>query len=227
MKLLIVNADDLGASRGINCGVFEAHRNGILTSASLLVNTRWSEEAANMSQGMSGLSVGLHADLADDLQRWPNASRLRSSLDSQLERFQQLLGCLPSHLDSQYNVHRDARALPVFLDFAGQYHLPLREHSSVRHFPKFYGQSGGQTHFQRISAQNLAKMLRSEIEEGVTELTCHPGYVDRDLHMGYTIEREAELRSLCSPEVRETIAEQGIELISYHDLRKLLVPIAG
>jgi len=220
MKLLIVNADDLGASRGINCGVFEAHRNGILTSASLMVNTRWSEEAANMTQAMAGLSVGLHADLGEELQRSPNAARLRSSLDRQIERFQQIMGCLPSHLDSHHNVHLDARALPIFFDVAGQYHLPLREHSSMRYLAKFYGQSGGQTRFEHISAKALANMLRTEIAEGVTELSCHPGYVDRDLQTAYSIEREAELRSLCASEVSEAIAEQGIEVISYHDLRK-------
>ena len=49
MKYLIVNADDYGASRGINRGILEAHRRGILTSTSLLVNTAWSGEAAEMS----------------------------------------------------------------------------------------------------------------------------------------------------------------------------------
>ena len=42
MKCLIVNGDDFGASRGINRGILEAHRSGILTSTSLLVNTPWS-----------------------------------------------------------------------------------------------------------------------------------------------------------------------------------------
>ena len=38
MKSLIVNADDFGASRGINRGVIEAHRKGILTSTSMMVD---------------------------------------------------------------------------------------------------------------------------------------------------------------------------------------------
>ncbi|PYR01516.1 MAG: hypothetical protein DMF97_07400, partial [Acidobacteria bacterium] len=35
MKYLIVNADDFGASSGINRGILEAHQRGILTSTSL------------------------------------------------------------------------------------------------------------------------------------------------------------------------------------------------
>jgi chitin disaccharide deacetylase len=38
VKNLIVNADDLGWTEGVNRGIAEAHRNGIVTSASLLAN---------------------------------------------------------------------------------------------------------------------------------------------------------------------------------------------
>jgi predicted glycoside hydrolase/deacetylase ChbG (UPF0249 family) len=57
---------------------------------------------------------------------------------------------------------------------------------------------------------------------GVTELSCHPGYVDPDFSTGYNAEREAELRTLCDPRIRQTLAEQSIQLISYHNLDKLL-----
>ena len=38
MKNLIVNADDLGWTEGVNRGIAEEHRNGIVSSASLLAN---------------------------------------------------------------------------------------------------------------------------------------------------------------------------------------------
>jgi predicted glycoside hydrolase/deacetylase ChbG (UPF0249 family) len=34
------------------------------------------------------------------------------------------------------------------------------------------------------------------------------------------VEREAELRTLCDPRLRQVLAEQSIELISYHDLAR-------
>jgi predicted glycoside hydrolase/deacetylase ChbG (UPF0249 family) len=37
LKHLIVNADDLGLSEGVNRGIFRSHENGIVTSASLMV----------------------------------------------------------------------------------------------------------------------------------------------------------------------------------------------
>jgi predicted glycoside hydrolase/deacetylase ChbG (UPF0249 family) len=224
MKYLIVNADDFGASHGINQGILEAHQRGILTSTSLLVNTAWSKEAAEMSRAVSDLSVGLHVDLGREFNELSADSpgRLRQSLREQFSRFQELTGRPPTHLDSHHNVHRDPKALPEFLDCAGRYGLPLREHSPVRYFSKFYGQWGGKTHLEQISVESLARMLETEIEDGITELSCHPGYVEASYVTGYGVEREAELRTLCDPVIVEALAARSIQLVSYHDLGKAL-----
>jgi predicted glycoside hydrolase/deacetylase ChbG (UPF0249 family) len=222
-KYLIVNADDFGASRGINRGILEAHRCGILTSTSLLVNSPWSEDAIEESRVAPELSVGLHVDLGQDLTESAAGSPrgLREVLREQLSRFEKLAGRPPTHLDSHHNVHRDPQRLPHFLAVATEHGLPLREHSAVRYFSKFYGQWGGETHLEQISVESLARMLEREIQEGVTELSCHPGYADPDYPTGYSAEREVELRTLCDPRVRRALSEQSIRLISYHDLARL------
>ena len=224
MKFVIVNGDDFGASCGINRGIIEAHRHGILTSTSLLVNTPWSEEAAVLARAAPDLSVGLHVDLVSNDKK-PAVSSISNDqccaeLHDQLARFHALMGCPPTHLDAHHNLHRDPRLLPHFLDVARQHGLPLREHSPARYFSKFYGQWGGQAHLEQVSPENLAHILETEIDAGVTELSCHPGYVDPDLCSGYSSEREAELQALCHPRIREVLQEQSIELISYQELGK-------
>jgi chitin disaccharide deacetylase len=62
---LIVNADDLGWTAGVNRGIVEAHRNGIVTSASLLANGEAFAEAAELARGTQGLGVGVHLNLSD------------------------------------------------------------------------------------------------------------------------------------------------------------------
>jgi hopanoid biosynthesis associated protein HpnK len=62
---LIVNADDLGWTAGVNRGVAEAHRNGIVTSASLLANGEAVAEAVELARDTSGLGVGVHLNLND------------------------------------------------------------------------------------------------------------------------------------------------------------------
>ncbi|HEX2665994.1 MAG TPA: ChbG/HpnK family deacetylase [Candidatus Acidoferrum sp.] len=224
MKYLIVNADDFGASCGINRGIMEAHERGILTSASLLVDAQGAKQAAALSRTAPNLSVGLHADVRMELEEpADDAESLAESLRRQFRRFEQLMRCRPTHIDSHHNVHRDPRALPHFLEFAREYGMPLREHSRARYFSKFYGQWGGKTHLEQISVESLARMLQTEIGDSVTELSCHPGHVDAEYPTGYSLEREAELRTLCDPRVRDALAEHAFQLISYHHLPRLLI----
>ena len=69
---LIVNADDLGWTAGVNRGIAEAHRNGIVTSASLLVNGEAFAEAVELARAARGMGVGVHLNLNDGP---PTASR--------------------------------------------------------------------------------------------------------------------------------------------------------
>ena len=62
-KRLIINADDLGLSRGITDGILLAHREGILTSASLMVNQPATEYAVGQLSSVPKLDVGIHLNL--------------------------------------------------------------------------------------------------------------------------------------------------------------------
>ena len=62
-RRLIVNADDFGRSAAGNQAVIRAHREGILTSASLMVNEAGFEEAVALAREHSSLGVGLHLTL--------------------------------------------------------------------------------------------------------------------------------------------------------------------
>lgn len=226
MKYLIVNGDDFGASPGINRGIMEAHQHGILTSASLLVKTQAADQAVGLAGAFPNLSVGLHVDLRNELDETPASARgIRESLRSQFRRFEELVGHPPTHLDSHHNLHRDPRALPHFMDLSREHGLPLREHSRVRYFSKFYGQWAGQTHLEQVSVEMLEQMVGSEMMDGITELSCHPGYVDDGYLTSYRIEREAELRTLCDPRIRRTLAERGIALISYRQVADISAEI--
>jgi len=62
-RRLIVNADDFGRSRSINAAVIRAHREGVLTTASLMVNEEASDEAVALAKENPRLGVGLHVTL--------------------------------------------------------------------------------------------------------------------------------------------------------------------
>jgi chitin disaccharide deacetylase len=77
LRQLVVNADDLGMTRGINRAISEAHRTGILTSASLLANGAAFQDAVVRLRQCPDLSVGLHVNLT---QGRPLRSGTKSSL---------------------------------------------------------------------------------------------------------------------------------------------------
>lgn len=216
MKWLIVNADDFGITQGINRGIVQAHRDGILTSASLLVDRPASEEAADLGRECATLSVGLHLELDANAPE-----RVPAELDRQLARFLELVGVLPTHVDSHHDVHRDPRILPCLLAWALGVGLPLRGYSSARHLPKFYGQWGGETHLEQIGVEGFLRLLDAEVRDGVTELTCHPGYVEPGFPSSYAAEREVELRTLRDHRVHEAIIERNIRLIGFRDVSVL------
>ncbi len=62
-RRLIVTADDFGASASINQAVLQAHQNGILTCASLMVNGEAFAEAVQIARACPRLGVGLHLTL--------------------------------------------------------------------------------------------------------------------------------------------------------------------
>jgi predicted glycoside hydrolase/deacetylase ChbG (UPF0249 family) len=65
LRNLIVNADDLGWTEGVNRGIAETHRNGIVTSASLLANGRAFGSGVELARTTPGLGVGVHLNLSD------------------------------------------------------------------------------------------------------------------------------------------------------------------
>jgi hopanoid biosynthesis associated protein HpnK len=62
-RRLVVNADDFGRSPSINAAVVRAHRDGILTTASLMVNEPACAAAVELAKSNPGLGVGLHLSL--------------------------------------------------------------------------------------------------------------------------------------------------------------------
>jgi hopanoid biosynthesis associated protein HpnK len=63
VRRLIVNADDLGLTSGVNRAILEAHRNGIVTSTTLMATAPKFAEAARLVQSETRLSVGCHVVL--------------------------------------------------------------------------------------------------------------------------------------------------------------------
>ncbi len=79
-KLLILNCDDLGSTRSANVAIYDALRNGLATSASLMVPCPWARDAAAMYRGEDvGVHLTLNAEF--DTYRWGPLTHAPSLLD--------------------------------------------------------------------------------------------------------------------------------------------------
>lgn len=150
-RLLIVNCDDLGSSHAANVGVYESLREGLATSASLMVPCPWARAAA---AGYRGEDVGVHLTLNAeyDTYRWgpithapslvdgdggfprtvaevwehADLDEVRRELRIQVERAI-LWGFDVSHLDSHMGtLQLRPEFFDVYLDLAVEFELPIR-----------------------------------------------------------------------------------------------------
>jgi chitin disaccharide deacetylase len=223
VKYLVVNADDFGACSGVNGGIIEAHRRGIVTSASLMVGMPGTEEAARLAGRCPLLSVGLHAVLPEEVvQVADRAYVCRTALEDQMSAFAALVGRLPTHLDSHHHVHQRPGLLPHFQAVADGFGIPLRAFSGVRYSSRFYGRWNGATHPEQVSAESLVAIIEADVTDGVTELACHPGLPDPTLVSSYTLERTLELSTLCAPEVLHFIEDSEMKLVGFAEVPHLL-----
>ena len=71
---LIVNADDLGLTRGVNRAIVQSHQQGIVTSATLMANAPAFSDAVALLQTVPTLSVGCHLVLVDGTPLAPSNS---------------------------------------------------------------------------------------------------------------------------------------------------------
>jgi chitin disaccharide deacetylase len=229
-RFLIVNADDFGLSPGVNKGIIEAHKKGIVTSASLMVRGISAPDAVACNREQSSLSLGLHFEIYEwtyrndewiplyEVAPWDDAVAVKNELSKQLERFHQIVGRNPTHLDSHQHAHRSEPVKSVLLETGDKLGIPVRHFSQkINYNGNFYGQTAkGEPYPEGISVEALIEILRA-LPLGVTELGCHPG-LDNDLDTMYVYERVQEVKALCDPRVKSTLTAEKIKLISFSDI---------
>ncbi|HEX6678603.1 MAG TPA: ChbG/HpnK family deacetylase [Actinomycetes bacterium] len=227
-----MNADDFGMCRSVNRGIVHAHEHGIVTSASLMVHGAAAGEAAGYARDHPKLSVGLHLDLAEWVYEEEWALRyqyvdtddfglVELEVARQLRRFEALVGRSPTHLDSHQHVHRGEPVSSILMAAGEELGVPVRDQSPlVRYRGDFYGQTGkGAPYHEALTIAALCALVAG-LPGGVTELGCHPGFID-DLESVYRLEREVEARVLCESAVRQALASGNVRLVGFNDLAGL------
>jgi len=210
-RTLIVNADDFGLTEGVSRGILHAHRAGIVTSTTLMVNRPMTPDTLEALRD-SGLGVGLHLNLTlgapvsdptrvssllDPEGRFvrdpaevaararPEEARLE--LGNQIDAFRERLGRFPTHLDSHHHVLAHEALLPLLFFFARALKVPLRAQDDRVRAAARQERLRTPDHFFGASGPEPCwtrdHVLASlqALPAGVSEFMTHPGYYDDDL----------------------------------------------
>ena len=210
-RTLIVNADDFGLTGGVNRGILEAHRAGIVTSTTVIVN-RPIDPVLIEELLASRLGVGLHLNLTlgppvSDSRRVPSlvdtqgtfirdprevGSRARTDearieLGTQIDVFRRLIGRFPTHLDTHHHVGAEPPILDLVLDFAAAIKVPVRSQNDLVRRAARRRKVRTPDHFVGDAGPEpywTAERVMEQLASlaaGVTEAMTHPGYYDEDL----------------------------------------------
>ncbi|WP_288790551.1 chitin disaccharide deacetylase [uncultured Enterobacter sp.] len=244
-NLLIVNADDFGLSKGQNYGIIEACRRGVVTSTTALINGEAVEHAAQLSREVPELGVGLHfvLTLGQPLSPMPGLTRdgqlgkwiwemaeqnalpldeIARELDCQFNRFVDVFGHEPTHIDSHHHVHMIPAIFPLVAEFAQRKGVAMRLDREVRGLTDvvvtstegfssaFYGDEISEALFLKVLDDSAVRSL---------EIMAHPAFIDNTVRKSaYCWPRLAELDVLTSASLKYAIAERGYRLGTFRDL---------
>jgi chitin disaccharide deacetylase len=153
-RYVVINGDDFGFSEGVNAAIIQAHTDGVLTSASLMVTGAAFEQAVTLARSHPTLGVGLHLTLvcgqsvlpAEQIPHLVNkqgafsqspvkaglqyqfsaAARRELLLEirAQLEKFRQT-GLPLSHVDGHLHLHAHPVVIGILGELANEFEIQV------------------------------------------------------------------------------------------------------
>lgn len=242
---LIVNADDFGISLGTNYGILEAHKNGIVTSTTLMVNMDTCEHAVHLAKQNPTLGLGIHFNLTkgyplteqisltskngEFFKNYENIVKvgkdsIEKELRAQLNKFLSY-GIEPSHFDSHHHVHLLPNVMDVVEKLAKEYGKPVRkawyndlnkrEYSPLIKGNDVFGDFFGND----VTVDSLIEIIKNAKGE-VLEIMCHPSFLDPEIYHGssYNLGRINEYSILTSKKIKDFLRENNIALINFNEI---------
>ncbi len=250
---LITNGDDFGITRAANFGIIDCFKDGILTSCSMMVNMPAAAHAAKLMKEYPDFSVGIHLNLTVGKpllsthktlvkedgtfnkgmlkeSSHVDIEEIRAELYAQVEKYIELTGKLPDHLNSHHGIEMIQGAENVVCELSKKYDLPVRRfftlpkgnHPDIDYQIPLMKFSGSLTDLSTPSS--LTKLYtKEEIEsDDIYEFALHPGYVDYEIFQisSLNIGRAHDANVFLCEEAKIWVKENNIELINYTNIPK-------
>jgi predicted glycoside hydrolase/deacetylase ChbG (UPF0249 family) len=185
LKRLVVNADDFGFTPDVNEGIVDAHRNGILTSTTLMANGDAFEDAVRLAASTPSLDIGCHLaliggrSLLAPYKPLPASvpDLLRAILLRQLPIYDELAaqvrkiqaaGIAPTHLDTHKHTHLAPPVLDVVARLSQQFEIPWVR----RPFDLPITAASGGAPFLKRATSGMLETLRGRFHRVLSKRGC-------------------------------------------------------
>jgi len=245
IKQLIINADDFGMCEGNSIGILLAHKNGMVTSTTCMMNMPYARFALEQAKHFPHLGVGVHLVLTvgkpliegaksytdqngnfirpkdyPDGNPHADEEELYNEWKAQIDKFIEITGHKPTHLDSHHHVHLLPWHLAVTKRLADEYDLPIRQREKVLNNYQ-YVHCNDEMYGNEATMDFLLRSLQEDDE--ILEIMCHPALLDQRLYdiSSYHLPRMKELEILTSKQLKQFIEDNHIELINYSCIQKI------
>ena len=201
-RALIITADDYGYHPSYDGGIVEAAGAGALDAVSAMVLRNGLDPEPLVG---TGVAIGLHLELPREAREEGELADgvAVAALRAQLERFEEVFGRPPAHLDGHHHCHARCGAAADIAREAAARDLPVRSVDEPhRGLLRRLGAATPDRLVGRLSEEAEAALppeLRPAVEEGtelplgVTEWMVHPGHADPGTGSGYDLAREEDL----------------------------------
>ena len=209
-KYLIINADDFGMSQIFNEVILDLIRKDLIHSTTVVIDRDMDNQKEQIAELIAfskskNLSVGLHLEFKD--------SDYPSQIKSQYQKFKDIFGFNPSHID----IHKAHSLMDSFSDvaeFCKKNNLPLRNSGVLFEDIKT---TSSEAFFGSIADfEKIAEWIKTFEDEEYYEILFHPGKFDPGCKSNLNKDRERDVEHIKN--LNNILEKNNIKAVSYLDL---------
>lgn len=243
---LIINADDLGFTKGINYGILDAFEAGIVSSATLMMNMSTTEHAIELFKGKK-IGIGVHLNATSGRPLIKNEAltdedgffnkdhnftkdhihHLMNEFEAQVKKAIELKIKI-THLDSHHHLHMWDRNM--FIEtclLAKKYDLKIRSDKGYKYIDEDSLQGVVTTsafsqefYDKTVHVNYLIQIIDRHLNQDSLEIMVHPGFICSQLIQKdtYQEKRVVEHSILTSDYMKRYIQSKDISLVNYSEI---------
>jgi len=256
MSSVVINADDYGYSDGICRAIWELLDANAISNTTIMIAANEARMRVRKWNGRRLLGfAGVHLQLTDGKPISPisevpslvnqhtgeflptamvelmDSDEIRLEWNRQFETVSDILGGLPTHIDSHKGLHRMPKLTELYLDLALKYNIPVRGGLDEDFITKmnvvgvrgstvivrdWTGRSLGLTKLKEL----VLSASKAALDHDIIEVVCHPGYTDDYLEEISSLNRsrEDDLRDIKQLKIEGWLESEKCNFVKYPEL---------